>query len=408
MDKKYSTFMIILTLIGSAIAGVILYQHYSPGIGAGFVLCGSDSAGCDDFISGKYSTLYGFPLASLGLFLYLVLLFTALVADYGGGPYYQTGFLLMAPLIMVSVAVDIALAAMMIWLQTVCLLCLMTYGVNLALLTVVILWYRSLRQHGFSLSSWRQLLIITDRDSPDKKVSAALYLLMVLLLGFAVFSSVYILGLRTAAAPDSKQQIAKGVATFYSQGREIDHTALPVSSLRIGAQRGKVEIAVFTDFLCSACYQFSKVERQIIARYGEQVSFSFYNYPLDQECNPDLQQTLYKSSCTAARAMVAASSLGFFPAYLESHFGQYSDLHNQYSLDKALDIAGPLTDRGVFAAAIGAGEVSSVITRDIELAKRFAVKATPTLFINGRRMEGVPSWEVMDAILKKELAGKGK
>ena len=407
MDKKYSAYIIILALIGAAIAGVILYQHYSPGIGAGVILCGSDSAGnCDDFISGKYSALYGFPLAAAGLFLYLVIAFTALVADYGAGEYYQTGFLLIAPLVIASVAVDAVLAGVMISLQTVCLLCLMTYGVNVALLIVVILWYRRLRQGGFSPNDWRKLLILRTGDQPAKKAAASLYLLMVLFLGFSVFSSVYILGLKAAGASNSKQQIQHNVQSFYSQGREFSE--LPPSRLLAGSEAGPVKIAVFTDFLCSACYQFSKLEKQIIARYGNQVSLSFYNYPLDQECNPDLGQTLYKSSCTAARTMVAAASLGFFPAYMENHFERYGEFHNQYSLDKGLDMAGPLTDRAVFAAAIGSGEVRSVIERDIELAKKLAVKATPTLFINGRRMEGVPSWEVMDAILKRELAEKGK
>jgi protein-disulfide isomerase len=51
---------------------------------------------------------------------------------------------------------------------------------------------------------------------------------------------------------------------------------------------------------------------------------------------------------------------------------------------------------------------SNLLRRDIDLAEKLKIRATPTIFIDGRRVDGVAPQEVMEAIIRRELADKTK
>ncbi len=314
---------------------------------------------------------------------------------------FSVGFMLVLPLVVLILLADIVLAGVMIWLKTVCFLCVTTYLVNLLLLLTVYFWYRRLTREGVSLRQAYSSLLPKESDSPPKKAAAALYVLFSFLLFFSVFSTAYVLQMKTYPVRQSKEQTQKAVEAFYLQTPE--NLELPASRLRIGPEGAKVRIIAFTDFLCSACHQFFQMEKDLHAKYGDKLSVTYYNYPLDQSCNIKLQQTVYQSSCTAAKAMLSAASLNIYPEYVVKHFSRYDEFHGQYTEDKALTVADGLVDEKTFREEIDGDAVNQIVKRDIELAGKLRIEATPTLFINGRRMEGVPPREIIEAIIEKEL-----
>lgn len=402
MDRKYCTAIMFIAAVGAVLAGALTYFHYNPAGGEKFIFCSANYAGgCDALLQWPYATIFGIPLAGYGLFMFLLILFTALVADYAGGDYYLAALALVLPLSALSVAADIALAFVMIQYKTACLLCLMTYGINLLLLLISLGWYHRLKQAGGSLREIFRTLLPRNSHGPEKKAVAALYVITIFLLAFSLFSSSYILQIKTASLKLSREEQQRAVAAFYQHPAE--NPELPESQLRIGPVEAEVQIVAFTDFLCSACYQLFQRETEIRSKYGENVAFIYYNYPLDQTCNAYVGKTLYPSSCTASTAVLSAAALQVFPAYLSKHFSRYHEFHNKYGRDAALETVDGLSDVTMMQETMDKDAVAQILQRDILLAEKLNIKATPTIFINGRRMEGVPSLEVLDAIIQQEL-----
>ncbi|MCX7781299.1 MAG: thioredoxin domain-containing protein [Negativicutes bacterium] len=403
MSRRYCTIISALAFSGAVVAGYLTYLHYYPTGYAEFILCGSQTAGnCDSLSQSEFATIFGLPVAAYGLFMFLLILFTALVADYAGGAYYTYGLALNLLLLALSMAADAVLAGVMIWLKTFCFLCLLTYAINLLLFLTAWMWYRHLKdQEGISLRIAFRSIMTRESDGPEQKAVASLYVLFVFLLAFAVFSTSYVLQMKTLAFRQSKEQMQQVVADFYRQ--EAEKLELPPSLLTTGPAGAKVQIIAFTDFLCSACYQFFRLEKELTAKYGDKIAFAYYNYPLDQECNQYVRQTVYKSSCTAAKAMLASALTGVFPVYLEKHFSRYNDFHGKYDRDKALETVAGLIEPKWFMDQAESAAVQQLLQRDIELAEKMNIKATPTIFINGRRLEGVPPREVVEMIVQKEL-----
>lgn len=68
---KIAKTIFILSLIGTAIAGYALYDHYQP-IGEG--VCNvSETINCDIVNKGPFSEIFGVPVALFGVLLYLAI-----------------------------------------------------------------------------------------------------------------------------------------------------------------------------------------------------------------------------------------------------------------------------------------------------------------------------------------------
>ena len=63
-------------------------------------------------------------------------------------------------------------------------------------------------------------------------------------------------------------------------------------------------------------------------------------------------------------------------------------------------------DEQRFRELMNSDATSRRLEEHIRLAKQLGVDATPTLFINGRKMVGVPRIDILDRIMKNELTRK--
>jgi hypothetical protein len=143
--------------------------------------------------------LFGFPIASYGLFFYLVIWWTMLIADYAQGSYVPVGFTLLFPLIVLALLVDLVLVLFLIKLRQFCSLCFLTYAINLSLLVVFLFWLKWLVKRREISSSSVKALMWSQWQSAERKAASSLYLLFIAFLGFAVFSTSYILKIKTAS-----------------------------------------------------------------------------------------------------------------------------------------------------------------------------------------------------------------
>ena len=104
------------------------------------------------------------------------------------------------------------------------------------------------------------------------------------------------------------------LTNFYKQPAEnID---LPDTGIVLGNPKADMTIVCFTDFLCSACHEFYKMEKFFFGKYGTASKPCITTIPLDKDCNREMKRTVYANSCIASRAFIAASDAGIIDEYM--------------------------------------------------------------------------------------------
>lgn len=127
----------------------------------------------------------------------------------------------------------------------------------------------------------------------------------------------------------------------------------------------------------------------MLEKYPQKVRLVFKNFPLRN----------HKLALPAAQAALAAGKQGKFWEYHDKVFENYNKLSDelleQFAKDLGLDM-----DR--FRKERGNPEITSLINRDLREGSRIGVRGTPTIFVNGKRLEQ-RSIEAFSAAIESEL-----
>lgn len=410
--NRYLNTIQILAAAGLALSAILLYQHYHPDMDMGIIACGKGFVNpCISVGQSKYSVLFGVPVAALGLIFYIFITFMLLVADYTKEKYYAIICGMILPLVIAGVAADVVFAVLMVKVGSICNLCAATYAVNIAILVLLILMIKNHLSLNEISASIKDVLM---PENPDQKAVLALLVLFIFFLAFSVISGAGILRLRAGQNRPSEQAVTRELASFYKNAAVT--IEFPRSSMTAGSSNPKLKIYVFTDFLCSACYKFYNTEKYILAKYGDRVQFVYYHYPLDSTCNKYFDDSLYPESCTASRSMYAAAKAGFFEEYFFTHFHDYKQIRENYDEKTARDLAAKTSARfriedlklKAFTELFDSSNFPDEILNNIEFAEKMKIGGTPTIYISGRELNGVPHQDVLEAIILSELKVSGK
>lgn len=159
-----------------------------------------------------------------------------------------------------------------------------------------------------------------------------------------------------------------------------------------GPADAPVTVVVFTDFQCPNCGLNHPLIDEVSKSYGNSVRLVIRDFPLD----------MHENARKAAEAANAAFAQGKFFEYTELLF------KNQ----KALDIASLkkyATDVGLnrakFDAALDQGTYEVEVSHDIADGLQYGVIGTPTVFVNGVRVNKLSS-ETLRAAIERALAKK--
>lgn len=146
-----------------------------------------------------------------------------------------------------------------------------------------------------------------------------------------------------------------------------------------GTAGAKVVLEEFGDFQCPPCGAFHPDAKQIVREFGDRIQFIFRNNPL----------RIHQHAYDAARAAEAAGIQG---KYWEMHDKIYD---NQATWSTSPD---PRNEFDNYARLLGlnveqfrgdrVGEmVNSRVAADMRRATAMGVTGTPTVFLNGRKLE---------------------
>jgi len=386
MTRRNNIIILILSLVGFAASVYLTYLHQQIFTGKleEFGFCGiSREISCEAVSASPYSKIFGVPLAWLGTLLYLFWIALASIAAYKPEKYSRITSGLILITAAAAVAVNIYLGQLMFFtIGSLCLLCLLTYMVNLAVLIL------ALRIAKGSL--------LTTSISAIKA--------MLPFSGQTRFGFVLIFIIVAAAGVIGQFQMQKAIDAS-SKFDEVGFRKFQQNFTRLkvdtdsdpfhGAADARLTMVEFSNFECPHCRKAHYILQTILPGYRNQVKLVFKNLPFD--FNP--------SAKALAQLGEAAQKQGkFWPLHdlifeRQKQFGKTPldrDALMQLARDAGLDMARIEKDFDDPAAA-------KAVLADVHEAKRLGINGTPTFLLNGLLLRGMPPPAILKRVIDLEL-----
>ncbi|MBT7608188.1 MAG: thioredoxin domain-containing protein [Bacteriovoracaceae bacterium] len=140
-----------------------------------------------------------------------------------------------------------------------------------------------------------------------------------------------------------------------------------------------IQLVIFSDFQCPACKMLAAVAHEVIKKYEGKVSVQYFFYPLDHTCNPEMQRPLHPLACQAA--YLASCLPQKFVSVHDDIFKNQENLSQSWLDDYA-------KDENVLDC-MKSQETKDKVVDLIKQAKPFNISSTPTMLLNGVKVEGV-------------------
>ena len=363
------SFFIYLALFGLGIflSEALVGMHIQAHLGGGDSGLCAASAGfsCVDVANSNLSAIFGIPIASLGLAFYIVGLCLALIHQFfpklieGLADVFVT-----AGLSITCYSVFLGIAST-IFIGKICPYCFGLYAVNIALFVTAV---RSHPEDGVASLKRAHHVFKTPG------LWAA-----VVLLALAIPTTQFTYTRQAEAAitaAKAKKKAAK------PKGRvEVKAGKSPAR----GVETATVTIVEFSDFECPYCKKLGDNLKAAMALAPGLFKYHFKHYPMDNDCNREMDREMHQHACQAALGMVCADRVGRGWQMHDRLFDNQSSLSKKAIAAIAASIG---VDVERFSACMESPEAMAVVKRDVEEGIQLGVQGTPTWFINGIQQVG--------------------
>jgi protein-disulfide isomerase len=225
------------------------------------------------------------------------------------------------------------------------------------------------------------------------------------------------------SAADHKQPvhflISKDNSTLYSMSKmdltkdpyqqvmeKIDTTGRPVR----GNKDAKVTIVVYDDFQCPYCSRMHSVINSSLKTYGDRVKVVYKDFPLS-DIHPWATRAAVDGQCLASLSGGAFWDYAdFVHANGAEISGQKRDEQVQFAkLDK---IAGDMGKRhDVDLTKLNAcikEQPKKLVDASVAEAEKLGINATPAIFVNGQKLDGLLPPSQFEAVLDQALKDAGQ
>jgi protein-disulfide isomerase len=157
-----------------------------------------------------------------------------------------------------------------------------------------------------------------------------------------------------------------------------------------GSAKAPVTIVLFSDFQCPFCARVSPTLEEVERAYGEKVRIVWKHQPL----------AFHPNALPAAEAAEAAREQGKFWQMHDRIFASQrelsADAYERFAKEIGLDLRR-------FQESVRSGKARARIQEDQRLAARVGAEATPTLFVNGEKVEGAVPFATLKAVIDRKL-----
>lgn len=171
----------------------------------------------------------------------------------------------------------------------------------------------------------------------------------------------------------------------------------------LGPPAAPVAIVVFSDFQCPMCRQEAEViHKEITEAFPTQVRVYFRDFPLESLHN------WAKPAAIAGRCVYKLNPAAFWDYHDWVYENQtYIGLDNLNSKLQEFATSKHL-DNMQLSRCIEAKSTEPEVKASQAIGDSLSITSTPTLFVNGRRIEGAVPWENLQALIKMEIDHQAK
>jgi protein-disulfide isomerase/uncharacterized membrane protein len=278
---------------------------------------------------------------------------------------------------------------------TICQLCAFTYVITLGIL-------------GISFYALKDKKIIPGQVI-GKITKAIGTLFIIFLFNFSVAYATSKLAtskgsnsLATSQGMD-KDEISNRI-TAYEAGEKLNIDL--TGSASIGKASAPIVIVKYADFNCGHCLHTSHILAKVLADYDGMVRVVYKNFPLDGSCNRLVQEPRPgASSCIAAMAAICADKQGKFA---EMYHGLYDNTEKgvTHTASTVLNLANTLSlNTNQLKTCMSSKEAQTQLNREIDVAEKLNIQATPSLYINDKKIDsGTPNPIFLKTLLDRLIS----
>ena len=376
--RVYFAITILLALTGLFTSIYLSISHYRVYTDFGYKsFCAiSKAINCDTVSQSSYSLFLDVPVPVWGIIGYTFVLMMLLCAKPKESSNQRMWALIFWIALVFSVySVILALISNYL-IRSYCIMCILTYAVNLSLL-----WYAWLIHKRFSnagILEDTKYDIINLKENPSK-----IYLLV---LPFLI--------------------IVSASAFFFPRYWEFDPPPLPVDIHSgvtheghpwVGAENPVLTISEFTDYQCFQCRKLHFFLRQLVADNSKKVKLIHRHFPMDHEVNSLVKQPFHVGS--GAMALLAIYATG------EGSFWRMNDLLFENARDRSeLGIRNLAADTGLdfkkLKGALHDPNIRHKLNQDIWAGLKLGISGTPAFVIDGKVYLGQIPAEIIQKALK--------
>jgi uncharacterized membrane protein/protein-disulfide isomerase len=165
----------------------------------------------------------------------------------------------------------------------------------------------------------------------------------------------------------------------------------------IGAENPELVITEYTDYLCFQCNKMHFFLRKLMVRYPGKIRVVHRHFPMDHRINPIVKEPVHQGAGLLALIAIYAETQGkFWPAsdYIFATARMTGKLDLK-ALGKRIGSDPQAVRRG-----IGLPEVRKKLEKDLIDGIKDGVKGTPTFVINGKAYQGHIPAKIIAAVIK--------
>lgn len=185
---------------------------------------------------------------------------------------------------------------------------------------------------------------------------------------------------------------------------KIDIAGRPVR----GNKDAKVTIVNFDDFECPFCAKMHTVVLDALHKYGDQIKVVYKDFPLE-EIHPWADRAAVDSNCLAAQN---GDAYWDFADYVHANQASITGKEEHRTETGMTDAVDKVTldigrkhnlNVGQLQACIKDQTEKGTLKKSVEEASGLDISATPTMFVNGERLEGAVGEEALFDVINKHL-----
>ena len=360
MRLKNSTLILLVLML--SVSSILFVEDVNPSISLSGEICSSSSIfDCGIVKSSDYSNIKNIPISGFGFCVSIVFLLTYLL--------FPSAF---SSLIIIQFFNALGALSLFLYslfeLQTLCPFCLV-YQLSSILLFIEQLYIKQYRikfKYLFSLG----------------------------LLLLAMFLSLFLLFNREKQSSheyfnDKEKKIIKVFNKRLNMGNPLVKEDFWLIKNKRTFLDSAIQISIFSDFQCPACKKLSIQLKPLIDKYQKDINLQYINYPLDPKCNLRVLTPLHPEACLMSKIFICAKDKREVYDKLFESQGLWTeasllDYAKRIDVDKCLNY--PSTK----------GEIE----KHLNEARKHNIQATPTMIINGRKIEGIISNDLLEPIFK--------